>query len=616
MNKRHVLAAVTVAAIAGSVVVATNASAAAAPPWETGNTLFSAAPNFPDLDPNSKGGLKFYDATGTEITGGTDLSTIGSFVATTGTKARPNAGQASILFGVPDHNKPNTVNWTAVGSTGSNFFPVSAPGPVLAADVPVASLNVLAGEGSISSIVGIITNDATAGYDHMLQVRLKDSGIGVPTSGLNSPNYYWSADIEYNNTSSALTDGLAAGSWKVIYPVPSVATKTDTTVSSITATPASPAPHGSSVDLSATVAVSGDATTHPTGSVHYWDGSTDLGAATYDTGTGAATFTVNAPADGPHNFVAKFTPTDTATYNPSQSAALSYSVSAVGQEHTSTAISSTSPNGTADATASVSVTVQVSDTDTPATKVVAGTVSVKKGATVLGSGTVDSNGTFTATFTAGQYLSLGSNDLTADYSGATAFQASTTAAATAYIVTAPTAPVSLVAPGISATRVGLAATCTPGAWSGAYAYTYQWFQRATASASWIPVSTTPSTGVLPAAMVGHQVKCTVTAYNPGTATADSSVAAVALGAASRVTVRPKILGTPKVGVRLRAYRGTWSPAATRYLYTWKVGKVVVSRATTWKPALRYKGKYVTVTVMAVRASYLTGTALSARVRIR
>ena len=615
MKKRHVLAAVTAAALLGPIVAVATASAAAAPPWETGNTIFTSAPNFPDLDPNSKGGMKFYDSTGTEITGGVDLSNIGSYVVTTGTKARTNAISANVFFAVPDHNKA-TINWVTAGATSSSFFPATAPGPVLAADTPVASLDLTSGEGQIDSILGIITNDTTAGYDHMLQVRLKDAGNGVPTSGQNSPNYYWSTDIEYNNTASAFPDGLAAGAWKVVYPVPTVVSKTDTTVSAITPNPVSPAPHATNVGLSATVAVSGDATTHPAGSVHYFDGLTDLGAATYDTGTGAATFTVNAPADGAHSYVAKFAPTDTATYNSSQSAALNYSVSAVGQEHTSTTISSTSPSGTADATATVSVTVQVADTDTPATKVTAGIVSVKKGTTVLGSGTVDGNGMFTATFTAGQYLTLGSNDLTADYSGATAFQTSTTTAPTAYIVTAPTAPVSLVAPGISTTRVGIAAICTPGAWSGAYAYTYQWFQRATASASWISVSSTSSTGVLPAALAGHQVKCTVTAYNPGTATADSPVATVALGAASRATVRPKVLGTPIVGRTLRAYRGTWSPAATRYLYTWKIGKVVVSRAATWKPALRYKGKYVTLTVLAVRVGYLTGTAVSARVRIR
>jgi hypothetical protein len=537
---------------------------------------------------------------------------------TTGTKARPNASQANLIFGVPDHNKPNSVTWTAVGATGSNFFPASAPGPVLAADVPVASLNVGAGEGSISSIVGVITNDSTAGYDHVLQVRVKDSGIGVPTSGLNSTNFFWSADIESNNTSSALSDGLAPGSWKVVYPAPSVVTKTDTTVSVITPTPASPITVGTNVGLSATVAVNGDATTHPAGSVHYFDGATDLGAATYDSGTGAATFTVNAPTVGSHSYVAKFTPTDTATYNASQSAALSYTVnSAPAQvDTTTTTIDSTSPAGTASATDTVSVTVKVADTDTPATKVTAGTVTVKKGGTTVGSGTVDANGEFVATFIAGQYLTLGSNDITADYSGATTFKPSSTTSATAYVVTAPTAPVSVSAPTISAPRVGVAATCTPGAWAGAYAYTYQWFQRATASAPWTSVSTAASSGVLPAALAGHQVKCTVTAYNPGTATADSAVATVALGAASKATVRPKILGTPKVGVTLRAYRGVWSPASTTYRYVWKVGSVVVSRAATWKPALRYKGKSATLTVQAVRAGYVTGVAVSAAVRIR
>jgi hypothetical protein len=74
-----------------------------------------------------------------------------------------------------------------------------------------------------------------------------------------------------------------------------------------------------------------------------------------------------------------------------------------------------------------------------------------------------------------------------------------------------------------------------------------------------------------------------------------------------------------VGKRLTASRGSWSPAATSYVYTWKLGTKVLrsgATATTYVPPRTLRGKTITLTVVAKRVGYLDGVATSAGVRIR
>ena len=106
-----------VAAAASIALIATGAGVANAytgtgplpgtttPPWETGNVNFPSAPGFPAVDPNSKGGVLFYDASGNQIAGGS-LSSIGTYLATNGTAARPGTTTANASFAVPNHLTP------------------------------------------------------------------------------------------------------------------------------------------------------------------------------------------------------------------------------------------------------------------------------------------------------------------------------------------------------------------------------------------------------------------------------------------------------------------------------------------------------------------------------
>ncbi len=298
------------------------------PPWETGNTLFAATNGYgANLDPNSKGGILFYDAAGNQIAGGSSLANIGTYLATTGTAARPSATLAAMQFAVPNHLTPQH------GELGDGrrhrLQRLPGRGPRPGADVPRSRSprsTRARGEGSITSILGLITNDATTGYDHILQVRVKDSGIGVPTTGLNSPNYYWSADIEYNNTTTAFADGLAVGAWKVVYPTIVVP---GTTTATPTASPVSPVTFGTSVTFSTTVSLTAGGTLPAAagGTVTFFDGATQIGAAKPYAGgtvTSDATTTLSVAT---HSVTAAYSPAG--LYGTSTSGALSFSVTGV-----------------------------------------------------------------------------------------------------------------------------------------------------------------------------------------------------------------------------------------------------------------------------------------------
>ena len=622
MKIRQVVAgAVAFAAITTSILAAVPASAAdPTPPWETGNTLFPGALNYPNLDPNSKGGLTFYDASGTEITGGSDLTHIADFIVTTGTPARTAADTANVIFALPDHTKPSSLTWAAGAAAGSQYFPVLTPSNLasVASTVPVASLGV--NEGNLSNFLQVASPDTTAGYANIIQVRVKDGGYTGATSGVNSPNYFWSVDIEYNDGVSALTDGLLPGHWKVYYPAPP--SKTDPAVSAVTASPVSPAPHASSVDLSVTVSVVGDATTHPAGTVHFFDGLIDLGAASYDTVTGLATFTDATPADGSHSYTAHFTPTDSATYNTMNSASLSFTVSAapVPKDDTATTISSTSPSLTAITTQAVTVTAHVADIAGGHTATVpTGSITVKVDGSAVGTASVNAATGNVVVTIAASTLTVGTHALTAEYTPSGNFNSSTTASSTTYTITlAP--PVNFIAPSPGTARVGVAALCNPGAWTYAGTFKYQWFKRQTSTVAWTALTTlttSRSSGVLASTYAGWQLRCLVTASNPTSqASAYSAAATVALGAASTATARPSFIGTPAVGSLLTARVGTWTtPTPTSYLYVWKVGTVIVSRASTYRPTAAYRGLLISLSVSALRTGYLTATATSAVAKI-
>ncbi|MCX4796808.1 hypothetical protein OG497_22625 [Streptomyces sp. NBC_01242] len=171
-------------------------------------------------------------------------------------------------------------------------------------------------------------------------------------------------------------------------------------------------------------------------------------------------------------------------------------------------------------------------------------------------------------------------------------------------------------PAITGTaKVGERLTATTGTWTPAPAsYAYQW------NADGKPVSgATASTYTVPAALLGKKLTVTVTARRTGTpdVRATSTAVTAAQGAAPRATTAPKITGTAKVGAKLTAASGSWTPSATSYVYQWKAdGKAIKgATASTYTVPAALLGKKVTVTVTARRTGHANGSATTASVKI-
>jgi hypothetical protein len=145
-----------------------------------------------------------------------------------------------------------------------------------------------------------------------------------------------------------------------------------------------------------------------------------------------------------------------------------------------------------------------------------------------------------------------------------------------------------------AASAGSTLSCATGTWSGATSITRAWLRNGTA----IP-GATGATYVTAAADIGTSVSCRVTATNAaGSAVADSNAVVVAVGAFTSVGA-PVIGGTVKVGQRVTATPGTWTPTPSAYAYQWLRSGAPIAGATTnayvLQPADRGRALSVRVT---------------------
>jgi hypothetical protein len=268
--------------------------------------------------------------------------------------------------------------------------------------------------------------------------------------------------------------------------------------------------------------------------------------------------------------------------------------------------------------APVNMVVTVANTDTPATKPT-GTVDIKEGASVLGTGTLV-NGAVTIPIAS---LGLGAHTVNAVYapSDSDLFQTSTSNDSS--LTVALGIPTLLRAATLSGSiKVGGTAVCNTGTWSGAGSYKYEFLKNGVVAQT----STTDFDLALSAADAGKTLACRVTGVNPVGNSASASTTAgvkVALGSAAVAAKAPKITysgSAANVGETLKAYRGVWSPTATyTYNYIWKRGSTVIkkgSTATSYKATAKDKGKKLTLTVQVKRTGYTTATKTSAAVTVK
>lgn len=160
--------------------------------------------------------------------------------------------------------------------------------------------------------------------------------------------------------------------------------------------------------------------------------------------------------------------------------------------------------------------------------------------------------------------------------------------------------------------VGSRLTASPGAWSGSgLTFAYQWRAAGIAIAG-----ATTSTYTVGAADRGKAITVQVTAKGPGYVSVSNVSAATAAVSPGTFTLasRPAISGTARVGGRLTASVGTWTPAADSYLVQWFAGQSAITGATSlsYQPVARDLGQQLSVRIQPVRAGFGSAVAYSPR----
>ncbi|MFN8168063.1 MAG: hypothetical protein U0S36_04700 [Candidatus Nanopelagicales bacterium] len=176
-----------------------------------------------------------------------------------------------------------------------------------------------------------------------------------------------------------------------------------------------------------------------------------------------------------------------------------------------------------------------------------------------------------------------------------------------------TVPVADAGPSVTGVaRVDTTATCAV-TWAFADSSTRQWLRDGTA----IP-GATGATYRLTAGDLGRQLSCRVDATNTwGTTTRTSPARAVAPGVFAVVRA-PRITGTPRVGKRLTARTGTWSPSASAYRFQWLNNGKAIKGATksTYVVKRGDRKDRISVRVTATRTAYTAVGRTTAKLRIR
>jgi sugar lactone lactonase YvrE len=173
-----------------------------------------------------------------------------------------------------------------------------------------------------------------------------------------------------------------------------------------------PSTYGSTVTL--TVTVTSGATTAPTGSVTFFDGTNNIGAATLTGNTGVGTFTISTLAVGTHPIKATYAGDAKVSAGTSNTQSL-----IVNLAQTSTTVSASPTPGIA----GLPVTLSAKVAETQGSATVTGTVLFTSGTNTLCQGTIN-GGTVSCTAN----LAAGSYSIVASYSGDQNDNASTSTA--------------------------------------------------------------------------------------------------------------------------------------------------------------------------------------------
>lgn len=385
------VASVAVATVAsGGLLVGFAGSAAAGgpPPFEP--------------DANSVGGLTFYTAAGTVITGGSvNDSPIAAFVQ--GNSVVRAGDNKATLFGYLPVNGQVPGQWSGEALGASTVYPNASAPAAVSSTLPVETG--ASGDESIAALAADFPNtDTTAdGYAGIYQLRLKTSS----TSGGGVTATYDSADIQ-----------ISGSTWSVVYSATLPSTPTTTT---LTTTPGSPQNHGTPVTLNATVSPSSAA-----GTVQFEDGTTPIGSPVTVSG-GTASTSTSSLSVGSHTLGAVFTPAVPADFASSTAPTVPFTINGVPAADTTTALS-VNPTE-APAFSAVTLTANVTKTS-DSSALASGDGSVKffdNATTLLGSSAVGAGGVATLSYSD---FAPGAHSITAQFvpADSTVFATSTSLA--------------------------------------------------------------------------------------------------------------------------------------------------------------------------------------------
>ncbi|MFL6160429.1 MAG: Ig-like domain-containing protein [Marmoricola sp.] len=377
--RRAALALVLATAATTGLVVTTSANAEdpTVPPWQTGTGT-----SFAKSDPHKVGTLKFFDATGTEIFGGS--TTAAPFAAYVQASNAITAGDTNAnLYAYTPSSGSYPGDWSGTLLASGAQFPVATPPGSVSATLPV--LKGTAADTKLSAFVAQFPNSsADAGYAGVYELRLRTS---KPNGEVGSADYAV-ADIEVTGTS-----------WQVFGAKEA---------SSITETVPASASYGAGFSVPVTVTPGTAA-----GTVALKEGTTTVATGTVTAGTGTVNVSGTALAGGTHSLVAVYS--GSGALNGSSSTASPITINPIDTTTTST-VPVTATYGTA-----FSVTATVSGPAAPG-----GTATLKEGATTIS--TVNVVGS-TATFpVAGTRFAPGSHSLVVTYNGSTSLNPSSSVA--------------------------------------------------------------------------------------------------------------------------------------------------------------------------------------------
>ncbi len=339
--------------------------------------------------------------------------------------------------GKVDLTSPNSVTGTVnvlLGNADGTFqtnvtFPVGA-GPT---GLTVADWN---GDGltDLATIGGTAPSEVSVLLSQLTETATK-TGVSVPTPGTHDVLASYPGDD--NHAASESTT------------VPLEGSDLTATTTTLTASP-NPASSGQSVTFTATV--SPIPTGSPTGTVSFYNGSTLIGTGTVNS-SGVATFTTSSLPTGGNTVSAMYS--GNAGFATSTSSPLTETINGIGLTPTATALTASQNPAVVGQSVMFTATVSPTPTGSPT-----GTVSFYNGSTLIGTGTVNSSGV--ATFST-SVLALGTNAISAVYSGNVGFATSTSAPLTETINKIPTTTALAVVPNpaLAGQPVTLTATVSP-----------------------------------------------------------------------------------------------------------------------------------------------------------